>query len=457
MMMLVEKIKNSLKLSDTHCRIIQNVFWAMCGKMFTLASQSVIGIFIARYLGPAQYGIMSYVISYVTLFTILASFGLDYIEIRELAYRKEERDDIMKTVFYGRCFFSVAVVLLIMGILCFTQPGRQVATLIMIYSISLVFSSFNVIRNYFTAMVDNKHIAQSEICRSLLGAITKVILLILAAPLIWFIVALVFDFFILALGYLSIYLKTNHLNIFALPGKFNGEILKYLLRESWPLLLSHSIVIAYQKIDQIMVYDMLNSRAAGLYGAAMQIVDLATFIPTIISLTLMPLLKISYETDSAEYDKRRLFFLDLSFWGSFILTIGICCVGYWIFALLYGKAYLGVVPVFQIMIWKVIGSTMSSTSGQLIIIEGVQKYAIIRNLGACVICIIANKLLIPTLGLTGASLVAVITAFFAGFISNLFIPRYRLYFNLQCNSILRGWKRLLVSCGNHFGYPSVSA
>ncbi len=456
MMMLVEKLKTSLKLSDTHCRIIQNVFWAMCGKMFTLASQSVIGILIARYLGPAQYGIMNYVISYVTLFTILASFGLDYIEIRELAYRKEERDDIMKTVFYGRCFFSVAVVLLIMGILCFTQPGRQVATLIMIYSISLVFSSFNVIRNYFTAMVDNKHIAQSEMCRSFLGAIVKVILLILAAPLIWFIIALVFDFFILALGYLSIYLKTNHLNIFALPGKFNGEILKYLLRESWPLLLSHSIVIVYQKIDQIMVYDMLNSRAAGLYGAAMQIVDLTAFIPTIVSLTLMPLLKVSRETNLKEYDNQRLLFLDLSFWGAFLLTIGMSFIGYWIFAVLYGKAYLGIVPVFQIMIWKVIGSTMSSASGQLIIIEGVQKYAILRNLGACIICIMANKFLIPLLGLVGAGLVAVITWFFAGFISNLLIPKYRIYFNLQCNSIFWGWRRLFFLCRKHL-WPSSSS
>ena len=241
-----------------------------------------------------------------------------------------------------------------------------------------------------------------------------------------------------------------------MPGKFNREILKYLLKEAWPLLLSHSIVIVYQKIDQIMVYNMLSSSAAGLYGAAMQIVDLTAFIPTIITLTLMPLLKVSRETDTREYDNRRLFFLDLSFWGALVLTLGMCCIGYWIFSLFYGKAYLGVVPAFQIMIWKVVGSTMSSASGQLIIIEGLQNYAILRNLGACVICIIANKFLIPSLGLMGAGLVAVITWLFAGFISNLLIPKYWIYFNLQCNSILWGWKRLVISCRKHLSQSSLS-
>ena len=65
-------------------KILANVFWAMLGKIVNMVGQLFVGILVARYLGPEKYGIMNYVISYVTLFTIISGFGLTNIEIREL-------------------------------------------------------------------------------------------------------------------------------------------------------------------------------------------------------------------------------------------------------------------------------------------------------------------------------------------------------------------------------------
>ena len=63
-------------------RIISNVFWALAGKFTGLASALLVGIFVARYLGPTQYGIMNYAVSFVTLFLVIATFGFENIEIR---------------------------------------------------------------------------------------------------------------------------------------------------------------------------------------------------------------------------------------------------------------------------------------------------------------------------------------------------------------------------------------
>lgn len=56
-------------LNSNKQKILANVFWAMLGKVVNMVGQLFVGILVARYLGPEQYGVMNYVISYVTLFT----------------------------------------------------------------------------------------------------------------------------------------------------------------------------------------------------------------------------------------------------------------------------------------------------------------------------------------------------------------------------------------------------
>ena len=91
-MSLIKKIIDKLNLSPTKQKIVRNILWAVTGKVVTLLGGLLVGIFVARHLGPEQYGLMSYVMSYVALFQVLASFGMDQIEIREESKTPEEKD-----------------------------------------------------------------------------------------------------------------------------------------------------------------------------------------------------------------------------------------------------------------------------------------------------------------------------------------------------------------------------
>lgn len=95
----IRKNLNFMGLSDSQKKIASNIAWALGGKIVNMASALFIGILVARYLGPNNYGIMNYVISYVSIFSIIASFGLDDIEIRELSKHNENRNIIL-----GSCF-----------------------------------------------------------------------------------------------------------------------------------------------------------------------------------------------------------------------------------------------------------------------------------------------------------------------------------------------------------------
>ena len=54
-------VKKYSRLSDSRKNIIKNLFWAILGKVVNVLGALFVGILVARYLGPSQYGLMNYV------------------------------------------------------------------------------------------------------------------------------------------------------------------------------------------------------------------------------------------------------------------------------------------------------------------------------------------------------------------------------------------------------------
>ena len=60
-------------------RYFANTGWMFFGRVFNLSISFLVGVWLARYLGPANYGLFSYVIGFVGIFSFLASFGIDIL------------------------------------------------------------------------------------------------------------------------------------------------------------------------------------------------------------------------------------------------------------------------------------------------------------------------------------------------------------------------------------------
>ena len=89
-------------ISENKRKVLTNVFWALSGKIINMGGALLVAILVARYLGPEQYGLMNYVISYVAIFNILSEFGMSNIEIRELAAHPQNKEKILGTCFILR-------------------------------------------------------------------------------------------------------------------------------------------------------------------------------------------------------------------------------------------------------------------------------------------------------------------------------------------------------------------
>lgn len=432
--------KYTNNLSENKKKVFANLFWAMTGKIVNMAGALLVGILVARYLGPSQYGLMNYVISYVTLFTIISNFGLDNIEIRELSRTPERKEYILGTCFRIRMFFATfALILVILSLILF-NANTFTSCMILLYSVTLYTGSFNIIRNYFTSIVKNEYVVKSEITRTVIGACIKVVLLWIKAPLEYFIVATAFDTILVASGYCFSYKKTVGK---VSEWKYDKTIVPYYIRESFPLVLSGAAVIIYQRIDQVMIGNMINNASVGYFATAGKFLDLVLFLPMVLTQTITPLLVKTKEKDKEEYERKKQQFVSIVVWISILLSVVVSLSAYWLISFTYGEKFLMAVPILQIMAFKTVGMALSSSSGQIIIMEHIQKWAFIRNLLGCLICIGLNFLLIPQYGVIGSAWVTIITVAFTGCLANIFIPPYYKIMKIQLRALFTGWKDLL--------------
>lgn len=439
-MALIDKILSKLGASETKIKVFRNLYWAVLGKVVTLLGGLFVGILVARYLGPEQYGLMSYVVSYVSLFQVFATFGMDNIEIREESKCPVEKDKVLGTAFFLKVIFAIITIILICLTACFFEADNFTKGLIALYSLSVIMNSFSVIRNYFTSIIWNEYIVKTEIVRTLLGAFLKVLLLLLKAPLEWFVGAILFDTILIAMGYFVSYQKKIDS---VLKWYFDKNLAIFLLKESFPLLLSGAAIVIYQKIDQIMIGNMIDKVSVGYYAVAGAFVNVIGFIPVILSQTVTPILVRVYSENRDEYRKKSHLFMNVSTWIIIIVCIFVCLISYPIVRYTYGLQYLIAVPILQITVFKEIGYAQAQFTGAMIISEGIQRLVALRNLIGCVVSIVLNIVFIPLFGIIGAAISSVITAIFTGYLSHAIIPIYRNVFRVQSRSILFGWKDLV--------------
>lgn len=436
----IDSFLSKLGLSQLNISLFKNIYWALLGKICNLVSGLIVGIIVARYLGPEKYGLMNYVISYVFLFQTIAIFGLDSIEVREESKNETQHNKIIGTAFILKivlgCIFIAATI--ITSIL--TEKDSYTTILIAIYSITIVLNSFSVIRNYFTSIVQNEYIVKAEISRTLLAIIIKLCLLFFKANLTIFVIAYATDYILLASGYYVSYkYKIGKISNW----EFDMSIAVYLLKESFPLMLTSTAVFIYQRIDQVMIGQMIDKQSVGYFSVASRFVEIIMYIPMTLAQTILPVLVKVKEQSYQAYELKGQQFMSFSFWFTLITCTVVSLLAYFIVSVTFGIEYLPAVPILQIMAFKAATVALSNTAGTMLIAEGLQKYAIFRDITGCLVCILLNYLLLPLYGIMAAAFVALASNFAAGYLADAFIPAYRHIFYRQCHTLFLGWTDII--------------
>jgi len=80
-------------------KLLQNFSWLIFERVLRIIGGLLIGIWVARYLGPEDFGLLSYAIVIVAFFTVLVDLGLSQIVVRELNNQPHQANSILGSAF----------------------------------------------------------------------------------------------------------------------------------------------------------------------------------------------------------------------------------------------------------------------------------------------------------------------------------------------------------------------
>jgi O-antigen/teichoic acid export membrane protein len=433
---LITKIK-SLKSDEGFVKYFKNTSWLLAEKIFRIIVGLFVGVWVARYLGPDQFGLLSYAQSFVGLFTAIATLGLDGIIVRELVKDESKRDKLLGTSFKLKLIGGITAILFLAVAVNFTSNDAYTNLLVFIIASATIFQSFNVIDFYFQAKVLSKYVVLANIISLFLSSIVKIILILYEAPLIAFAWAVLFDSVVLAIGFVHFY-SQNHLSF--KDWKFENRTAINLAKDSWPLILSGIVVMIQARIDQVMLKEMVDTKEVGYYSVALRLIEVFGFIPIILNNSLFPALANAKNISEETYKYRFLNYYRLSFLLFIITAIPIFIFAEQVTILLYGIEYQPAGALLSLMAIRLFFTNTGVARGSFINIENLFRFSLITMTFGTIVNVVLNYILIPHYQSHGAIIASIISFFITTFLIDIIYQKTRGNVFLQLKGMLTFYK-----------------
>ncbi|MEN9649284.1 MAG: hypothetical protein RL094_251 [Candidatus Parcubacteria bacterium] len=394
-------------------KYLKNAGWMFFSRIFSLIISFFVTTYVVRYLGPENYGFLSYSISYIGIFSVFTSLGLDQILYRELIQYPDKKNEYLGTSIILKMVAGIIMIGIAVGSAWHTSHQDISFLLISILSLTFLFNGWNIVAYEFQASVLAKYPSLINLYVSVLLNILKLVVVFMNKGVIYLTIIFMLEPVIYAVFY--IFYRNKYYDS-VLNWRFNYKIAKSLLYNSLPLLFSSAFAVIYSRIDQVMIKNFIDTKSVGIYDAAARIAEAWYFIPGLVVGSLFPALVNARQT--SEY----IYYARLKRLGLFMVLISVgvalpvALLGKQIIMLLYGVEFLGAVPILQIYIWAGIGTSLAYLTQNFLLAENNQKAVFIASFSAMAMNVVLNFIFIPKYGIAGAAW-ATFISYFCNFLS----------------------------------------
>jgi len=423
MRLLPQFIRKRLEGRQTLQRAVHNTSWMMGDQIVRQVVGLLVGVWLARYLGPRLYGEFSYALAVVMIIAPLAMLGLDDITIRRLTRAPADRDQTLGTVFVLIMCGGVLAFALAMVAIQLARPGDTlVRWLVGILVAGTVLRAFHVIEFWFESQMQWQYTVYGRTSAFLLVSLVKVILILSQAPLIAFAWAGLGEMACGALGLLIVYRQRGYV---LRAWRFSQTLARALLKDSWPLVFATLFTMVYLRIDQVMLGTLLGDEAVGNYSVAVRISEIWAFIPIVIcSATFPAIIEAEAVSEEVFYDRLQKLY-NLMVLLAYGFAIPVTFFSDEIIQLIFTGAYKEAGPLLAVLAWTGVFTSLGVARSSLIVAKNWTRVNLISvGIGAAV-NILLNALFIPRYGTMGAVAATCFSYWFAVHGSCLLLPPLR--------------------------------
>tara|TARA_E500000178_G_scaffold352715_1_gene416766 strand:+ start:2005 stop:3261 length:1257 start_codon:yes stop_codon:yes gene_type:complete len=405
-----------------------NFSWLVFDKFARASLNFLLFIFLARYLGPTEFGILNYLLALVFLFTSVSSLGINPVLTNILIKNKRKtNNNIISNSYILRFFSSLFGYLIFILFIIFLHGENFYLNYSIIIGLSIIIKSYEVLFSYFEAKSLSKYIVISQTISLVIVFSLIVFFLYLGLDIKYIYYCFLVDsLIILVLINIFFFIKERNF-LFKLDFK---KIYKIICK-SFPVLLSIVSVVIYMRIDQVMINLLLSENDVGIYSVSVRIVEMFHFIPKIIMVSYLPILLIS-----KNYNFELIKINSLLFKLSILVIFFIIILSKYITPILFGEIYTESVLTTILLSLSLIFVFIGVVNEHWYISKNLQKYYALNVFIGAITNIILNYFLIASFGISGAAYSTILTYLFIIFLFDIFNKKTRVLLKMKYKSII---------------------
>ena len=401
-------------------KIINNSIWLITDKAIRLIGGLLVGAWIARYLGPENYGIINFVASFSALFVSFSMLGVDSLLLRELAKTNSDRNILLGTALRIRnigSFISALLAVLVSYCLYYKQSPLFVM-LTALVMVANIIQSLDVISLWYQSRIKSKVVVINKLVAYVIISGMKLLAVIMKAG-IWLFVSLGAIENLLGVVFLYLWARFKD-GIKITDWSCSKKITNTFLQEGWLLAVNNLCIITFMKADTIILGTFAGSKMVGIYAIAVMISDILYSVAIFACNSAFPKMVELYETNMQKYYAfLKKFFMIM------VIYSYVCIVGVYFFANsfvmnLYGNEYILSADIANIHAMSVIFVATGCIRGNMLIIEHKAKYLFVITLLGGMINLALNYYWIPLYGVYGAAYAILLSQIFVCYFSGIF-------------------------------------
>ncbi|MBI2644487.1 MAG: flippase [Candidatus Wildermuthbacteria bacterium] len=400
--------------------VFKNASWLIFAEGVSRLFVFAAFLLAARTLGPSGFGEFTFALAFVSLFLMFGEGGISMALTKEFSQRSMQREEFSSLISL-RALMSIVLFLPILGFSFLVTQHMVIRYAIWILAWYVVAESFS---ETFFAMFRAHQKMKYE-------AIVRIVRMILAFGLMWWVLFTMPSVLYLSIGYSSAYLAglaicfvLCHLFIQRLGFQWNFFIWKRFFKMSWPFALIALSTSFYAFSDSVMMGFWGQITQTGWYNGAYKIVSTLLFPALLLSLGFYPALSVHIQTSKEQFQRLWRTHFELMLMGSIPMVVGGVILAPKLIDLLYGASYQPSVLAFQILIGMAGLLMLFLPFKYLLIVCNQERKLFILTLAGAIINIVLNVIFIPRFSLYGAAATTLVSYLFLVCAAWIFSFRY---------------------------------
>src|SRR5581483_7281915 len=382
----------------TRMRAAVDISLQLLGRSANVVLGVVVTLVLARHLGPRDFGRWSTIFAVFQITGYFGNLGFEQAAVARCAAEPEREPQWLGALVALRLLLALPVFLATTGIMLLVARGGEMRLAGVIVCAMLLVSGLGSLRAVFQLRVRNHVTAWFELANGILWGIGVILVAAAGGRLVA--LAAVFLGTAAATILLQAAVAVHQARI-----SFAGVAARArtLARVAIPIGIGGLLILAYVRIDQVLVFELASPDAAGDYGAAYRVLDRVQLLPDAFLATLFPLLVSAYRVDSARL--RRL--VQTAF--DYLLMLSLPLLAFTVVAsepiveLLFGGRFEAASRALPILMGAFVLIALGYLGGNLVIVLDRQKTFVRYALLALVVNVVGNVVLIPPYGFVAAA------------------------------------------------------